>query len=834
MVEGSLTTAEGFGATPGDAASDAQIKGTSKRDGPVDIITGGASLLQSLLGPAPTPQETVGTSSEGIGIKLLKKMGWREGRGVGARITKKKKEPTTEKTTEQPESTPSMTVPPQPSPQTGGRRRVMGPDIPPEIQSALDEERAKEAAAQKLANTDKPDEEASEDEAMGDGVNAHVYGKLLAERNTPIIELAQKNNFYGIGFDPCTASAEFKEMQQLRLQAETASGTRLSMSSVMGSTSSTNFGLSALEEPDDIDVFANENLSNYDIELTEKPKSHHHHHHHRNTPTPAAPPPKIQRIDTGLCKVKGFVIAYRSSTRPKHFPPPTVPKDFQPFHVFPNDPSCTTAAENEKFKMVTPQERANLLGERMLPASAGSVFQYLSGEDRQRLANMTGKTIPGPFEVVKPQTDTPASPPSTAPTSALPPTTTQIHTQSKPSAATAIVLPSYILNAPIKQLYLADTAKQSRYEHFIRQQKGELNPNILPKGISEWEWEQEKQHFVRDSIVFKPVMGVMADRFVTSDDLFIKPTSVKTVAIDAPIPVSLKSNVELQQEDAARMKMFGRLTRTEDEWTPESLLCKRLNVPNPKPGSKSGNKYQKQKGKLDEAAGFDFASAPTQQHVDNRASVELLKPEKPPLPTEEELLASVAAPIEDIAIDPEPESDNRPAFDLFKEIFENTEDQAAAAEADEKEQQKALEQQEEQKRKQEEERTKQEQQAQQALQHQQQQLQQHLGLPASNSLSGSVITVATSGIVLGQAPASSNIEGPAPPPVTFEGPLPPEPTSTNKPTNSDSEGEGKDKHKKHKHSKKDKDKHKHSKSKHQEHDKKDKHKKDKHKHKHKH
>lgn len=102
-----------------------------------------------------------------------------------------------------------------------------------------------------------------------------------------VVELAQKNDFYGIGFDPSEASKEFRgnghfalyviifflEMQQLRLAAEGETGSRLMLSSVLGLFSlcfknckhekgvgkaSSSFGLSALEDADDIDVFASE------------------------------------------------------------------------------------------------------------------------------------------------------------------------------------------------------------------------------------------------------------------------------------------------------------------------------------------------------------------------------------------------------------------------------------------------------------------------------------------------------------------------------------------------------------------------------------------------
>ena len=50
------------------------------------------------------------------------------------------------------------------------------------------------------------------------------------------------------------------------------------------------------------------------------------------------------------------------------------------------------------------------------------------------------------------------------------------------------------------------------------------------------------------------------------------------------VPEQMASDT-CDQSKAASMKMFGRLTRDQFEWHPDRLLCKRLNIPDPYPGS---------------------------------------------------------------------------------------------------------------------------------------------------------------------------------------------------------------------------------------------------------
>ena len=71
----------------------------------------------------------------------------------------------------------------------------------------------------------------------------------------------------------------------------------------------------------------------------------------------------------------------------------------------------------------------------------------------------------------------------------------------------------------------------------------------------------------------------MAARFTTAK----LPDDHNTVYEEVPEQDSLES----EQTKAAKMKMYGTLTREKFEWHPDRILCKRFNIPVPYPGSET-------------------------------------------------------------------------------------------------------------------------------------------------------------------------------------------------------------------------------------------------------
>ena len=99
-------------------------------------------------------------------------------------------------------------------------------------------------------------------------------------------------------------------------------------------------------------------------------------------------------------------------------------------------------------------------------------------------------------------------------------------------------------------------------------------------GLTEWEREREKEEFARSAALYRPLNSTMAARFTTAK----LPDDHRTVSEDVPAQQSSDTS---DQTKAAKMKMFGKLTRDSFEWHPENTLCKRFNIPNPYPGSRT-------------------------------------------------------------------------------------------------------------------------------------------------------------------------------------------------------------------------------------------------------
>lgn len=97
-------------------------------------------------------------------------------------------------------------------------------------------------------------------------------------------------------------------------------------------------------------------------------------------------------------------------------------------------------------------------------------------------------------------------------------------------------------------------------------------------GLTEWEREREQEEFARSAALYRPLNSTMAARFTTAKNT----DDHRTVYEEVPAQESSDSS---DQTKAARMKMFGKLTRDTFEWHPNNILCKRFNIPNPYPGS---------------------------------------------------------------------------------------------------------------------------------------------------------------------------------------------------------------------------------------------------------
>ena len=128
--------------------------------------------------------------------------------------------------------------------------------------------------------------------------------------------------------------------------------------------------------------------------------------------------------------------------------------------------------------------------------------------------------------------------------------------------------------------------------------------------VTEWERQREKDEFSRASVLYRPLNSLFADRFTpatnTNDPQNISSGLKKSTLKDhgekttsdlesnsGDGAASKKKQLTIDEEDemssdmkAAKMGMYGKLTRTIHEWHPDKLLCKRFNIPDPYPGSR--------------------------------------------------------------------------------------------------------------------------------------------------------------------------------------------------------------------------------------------------------
>lgn len=292
-----------------------------------------------------------------------------------------------------------------------------------------------------------------------------------------------------------------------------------------------------------------------------------------------------QHVPQAPSSLSGFVCATRVQPRQRRqawFKPPKVPDDYVPYHHFAKGLGDTISPQLQKI--LTPQMRTVMLGEKPLPRTPqDSVLRLLRVEDRAKLMKLQD--------------------PARSP---------------KPDPKQEIKLPESVLNAPTRVIYKGDPQKQRRFEAFLDEQRrkskaGSGSAGIAgqpPDGLSQWAWEGEKLEFMSNAIMMKPVEGPLAEMFAPSGSSYSATEKVERVKVE-------KNASQLELDRAAKQKMYGRLTRTEHRWNPNALLCKRFNVPRPRPGAPDGLESDDNSvgAALTRALPLDMFAAPTQTGI---------------------------------------------------------------------------------------------------------------------------------------------------------------------------------------------------------------------------
>ncbi|KAI1195737.1 hypothetical protein F5X97DRAFT_231795 [Nemania serpens] len=287
----------------------------------------------------------------------------------------------------------------------------------------------------------------------------------------------------------------------------------------------------------------------------------------------------LRKCHDGRLPLDGFILgtepdALISSINSEgKYPPPQIPPGWTPRRerkAEAGNADYVSTADAAKASKLDPKSRAALLGEAQLPGK--SVFDFLSPEARERLAAATGKAnlppalgeVPAEFALTEAERQQELL--------------SQLPALDKATAAAALARgASGAGPAP----YADNEGKRGRYRAYLEHAAG-LSKTIpsRPAGMKAQEWTRELHEFASCARIFRPMTGLMASRFTTSTAT--KPSGTAAAAggkggegdlLHVP-PEKPKDPAE----EAARLGMYGAMTRTVTDFYPTRLLCKRFNV----------------------------------------------------------------------------------------------------------------------------------------------------------------------------------------------------------------------------------------------------------------
>lgn len=444
-------------------------------DGPIP----GEPVLHNILRPV----------RETVGMKILIKMGWKPGQGVGPRVSKTEKQRTHKEYKK-----------------TGVK--IYGCSLP-----------------------DQPEKEhvtRSESSASENEVDNDEYKNItFAPDDYEAYVVKPKDNYFGIGYCGLDRKSVLSNRIDLFGSSLVIQDKKKKLS-VRGQA----FGVGVLEEEDE-DIYAKEDMSQYDFALeckstlTEMQREGQRKSHLA-----------IAQASSKSGSLEGFVQASVATIRKKYFPLPQLPPTFNPQH------KIRKSRFEDKFTGVTYQKKKGLYAYNLTANDRAVLVNEVPIENRENM---------------------------------------EMENTSQTKNMSNTKDESVIERSPcgIFKPFVADPDKQERYEKYLCLKKlGQIEKlkTLQPLNMTEWECEREKTEFEQASRLFKPLSTEFSDRFVSASqpDDATNPLAVVQRTTDA----------KSEMVNAAKMKMFGCLTREVLDWTPNSIVFKRFNIA--EPGTRSG------------------------------------------------------------------------------------------------------------------------------------------------------------------------------------------------------------------------------------------------------
>ena len=464
------------------------------------------------------------TTGETMGVKLLQRMGWRQGQGVGPKV----------------------------------KRRAKGDDgkgeahlFAPENSRMISFDRKTDRKGVGFAGEERLESGCTGNDSDNDGEGEHD-ARILQTGRSKVLEASKANKkglkkgggSFGLGVLNDTGSDDEDEYDM---------GPKMSYSRVIGGNKPKKKGglvasTSTVKKPP---IFA----SSSSKKLAQ-----------RTTTTLSG----FRKCHDGRLPLDGFILTatpLATLQQENKYPPPAVPEGWKPASAnTANDNSSSTfqsTADAAKTSTLSPKSRAALLREQQLPSK--SVFDFLTPSARSRVAAASGKgdLPPALGERAPVGFEAPSADEQRRTLWDLVPKLDQATAEAALARGKGGFMP-----------YSEDEEKRNRYIYFLSLHTGvESNLPPRPKNTGTEEWAKELREFKQAAEVFRPMAGLLGSRFTSS-------TGAPRLASDAPDtqPLAKGEKVDDPAEKAAKMGMYGPLTRSRQPFYPTRLLCKRFNV----------------------------------------------------------------------------------------------------------------------------------------------------------------------------------------------------------------------------------------------------------------
>ncbi|OAG37034.1 hypothetical protein AYO21_08785 [Fonsecaea monophora] len=289
----------------------------------------------------------------------------------------------------------------------------------------------------------------------------------------------------------------------------------------------------------------------------------------------------MRKCHDGRLPLDGFVLTDELDSlgsmtiQDEKYKPPEVPEDWKssisPAAEAGAASTTVSTAEAAKSSNLTAKARASLLGESQLPGK--SIFDFLTPAARDRVAAASGRqNLPAAGSEQPTNTNKSSESQTNDPQLMIPQLDREVALQAL-NRAVGGWMP-----------YAEDENKRSRYRTFLEIHAGHRTAEEVPpraNNMKREEWILEMQEFARAAEVFKPISGLMAARFTSSSSSAQGQDGKSADTATDSLLSKPQARPEDPAESAAKLGMFGPMTRSVINFYPTRLLCKRFNVQMP-------------------------------------------------------------------------------------------------------------------------------------------------------------------------------------------------------------------------------------------------------------